>query len=73
MEIKINKETFERICKKQNHCSECPLLITKIVEDDDTYDYHARKICAKDYSEQVLDCLAALLEEQGVKSVEESN
>ena len=68
--ILINSDTFEAICKKQESCSTCPLLLGRIIEDDDTYDYHARKICAKEYQENIITCMSALIEEAQKKSKE---
>lgn len=61
--IRINGDTFEAICKKQESCITCPLLLGRIIEDDDTYDYHARKICAKKYQKEIITCISALFEE----------
>lgn len=36
---------LEEICKEQSNCENCPLLITKVVIPDETYDYHTINIC----------------------------
>lgn len=43
----ITLEQVEEICRKQDNCKKCPLLIKRIVEDDPEYDYHVRIVCYK--------------------------
>lgn len=40
---------LEKICNEQEKCKNCPLLISRKVEDDPTYDYHETIVCYKRY------------------------
>ena len=51
--MELNKENVEKVCRKQNSCKTCPLLITKFVEDDPVYDYHTRIVCYKQLFEKI--------------------
>lgn len=61
---KITFEQVKEICDKQDNCRNCPLLIAKFIEDDDTYDYHMRIVCFKNNYDKVIKAIKYIKKEK---------